>query len=72
MLLHFVWDLKAEQMNMQCSLISVIRLELILYKFKLDHNSAEATKNICYVKGKSAVDHCNLMVQEILLELQEL
>ena len=29
----------------------------MLYKFKLGHNAAEATKNICYMKGKDAVDH---------------
>ena len=40
-------------MNMQCSRIQ----EFILYEFELDHNPAEATKKICYVKGESAVNH---------------
>ena len=52
-LLYCVCDLKAAQMNMDCCLI----WKLMLYKFKLDHNTAEATKNICYAKGQSVVDH---------------
>ena len=44
---------KATQMNVQHSLIH----ELILYKFKLGYNSAEVTKNICWVKGESAVEN---------------
>ena len=39
---HSVWDLKAAQINMQGSLI----WEFMLYKFRLGHNVAEATKNI--------------------------
>ena len=35
---------------MQDSLIQ----EFILYKFKLGHNAAEATKNICCVKNEGA------------------
>ena len=52
-LIHFMCDLKAIQMNVQCSLIQ----EFMLYEFKLDHNAAEATKNICDVKDKSVVDY---------------
>ena len=40
-------------MNMQCSLI----WELILHKFKIGHNAAEAIKNNSCVKGKRAVNH---------------
>ena len=28
----------------------------MLYKFELGHNDAEATKNICFVKGEDTVD----------------
>ena len=52
-LLHSVFDLKATEINMQPSLI----WELMLYKFKLSHNTAEATKNICYAKDEGTVDH---------------
>ena len=45
-------DLKPTLMNVQCSLIR----ELLHYKFKLVHNAAEATKNIC-VKSEDTVDH---------------
>ena len=45
--------LEATQMNVQCSLIQ----KLVLYKFELGHNAAEATKKICHVKGESTVDH---------------
>ena len=38
----------AAQMNMHHSLNS----ELMLYKSELGHNAAEATKNICFVKGE--------------------
>ena len=31
--------------------------ELILFKFELGHNAANATKNICCAKGEGAVDH---------------
>ena len=46
-LLHSVCDLKGTQMNMQ--------RELMLYEFTLDHNVAEATKNIFCAKGEDAV-----------------
>ena len=39
--------LKTAQMKMQCRLI----LELVLYEFKLSHNTAKAIKNICCAKG---------------------
>ena len=42
-----------QQMNVQHSLIQ----ELMLYKFRLDHNIEEVSKNICYAKGKGTVDH---------------
>ena len=29
----------------------------MLYEFKLGHNAAEATKNICCVKGEGTVDY---------------
>ena len=29
----------------------------MLYKFKLDHNATEATKNICYAKGEGKIPH---------------
>ena len=29
----------------------------MLYEFEMDHNAAEATKNICCGKGEGAVDH---------------
>ena len=41
------------------------------YEFKLGHKTMEATKNICGVKGKGAVDHSNQMIQEILLVTKE-
>ena len=46
-----MYDLKAAQVNVQCSLI----LEMF-HEFEPDHNATETTKNIC-VKGKSAIDH---------------
>ena len=39
-LLHSAYDLKAAQMNVQCNLIR----ELMLYKFEIDHSTAETTK----------------------------
>ena len=51
-LLYFVCDLKAVQLNVQLSLIQ----EFMLYEFKLGHNAAEATKNICCMKGEDT-DH---------------
>ena len=46
-LIHSVFDLKAAQKKMQCSLI----WELILYKFKLALNTMEVIKNVCRVKS---------------------
>ena len=46
-------DLKATQMNMQCSLIQ----KLIVYKSELGHKAAEATKHISCTKCEGAVDH---------------
>ena len=43
------WTYKTVMNNIIC--------ELILYKFKLDHNTTEATENISYMKGESAFDH---------------
>ena len=40
-------------MNVQHSLI----LALVIYKFKLGQNTAEAIKNICSEKGEGTVDH---------------
>ena len=56
-LLHSVCNLKASQMNVLHSLIQ----EIILYEFKLGHNAAEATKNICCVtKGEGADDYSKI------------
>ena len=52
-LLQSKCDLKAVQKNMQYSLI----WELILYKFQLDHDTMEATKNICYTKDNGTVNY---------------
>ena len=52
-LLHFMFDLKASQINEQHSLIQ----KLMFYKFKLGHNAAEATENICCMKSEDEVDH---------------
>ena len=57
-LLHSVCTLKATQMNVQCCLTWV----LTLYEFKLDHNAAEATKNIFYVKGEGVVDDRTVII----------
>ena len=47
-------------------------IHIILYKFKLSHNTAEAAKNICCAKNEDAVEsYSNLMIQEIFLDLQE-
>ena len=35
----------------------------MLYKFKLGHNAAEAAKNICWAKGKGAVEEISLGLQ---------
>ena len=45
-------NLKAAEMNVQCSLI----WELTLYQFKRSHNAAKVTKNI-YAKGEGVVDY---------------
>ena len=42
-----LYDLKAAQMNVQCSLIR----EIIFYLFKQDHKVAEGAKNIDCIKG---------------------
>ena len=47
-------DLKAVQMNVKRSLC----WELTLHEFEPGRNAAEATKNICWIKGESAVVHC--------------
>ena len=52
-LLHSLCDLKFTQMNVQGSLIQ----DIMLYKFKLEYNAKEATKNITCTKGEGAVDH---------------
>ena len=52
-------------MNVQSNLI----WKLILYKFKMHQNAAEATKNICCTKGDITVDQLGY---EILLRFQEL
>ena len=56
-------------MNVQHSLI----WELILYEFKLGHNTTEVTKNTYCMKGEGPVDYnsSNQMVSKILLRLQE-
>ena len=51
-LFHYMCNLKATQMNVQCGLI----WELMLYKFKLGYRAAEVTKKIC-AKCEGAVDH---------------
>ena len=53
-LLHSMWDLKATQMNVQHS--------LMIYEFKLDHNAAEAAKNIRWVKGEGAVNDSTVII----------
>ena len=46
-------NLKAVQTNVQRMLI----WDLLLYEFELNHNAAEATKNICCAKGEGTVDN---------------
>ena len=62
-------DLKTAQMNGQHSLIQ----ELMLYNFKLDHNTMKATKNICFAKSEGTVDHSTVTrwFKKIPLRLQE-
>ena len=38
-------------------------LEHMLYEFKLGHNTAEITKNICCAKDKRIVDHSPVPAQ---------
>ena len=65
-LLHTMCDLKATQMNIQCSLIK----NLMLYKFESGYNATEATKNMSKKWRHSWSQYSNQMVQEILLRLQ--
>ena len=44
----------------------------MLYKFELDPNTAEATKNIYCMKDESWLQYNKQMAQEILLKLQKL
>ena len=48
-----MFDLKAVERNVQCSL----RQELLLYEIELSHSGAEVTKNICFANGEGAVNH---------------
>ena len=50
--LHSICNLKAAQINMQCSLI----WEFMIYKFKLGHHISQVTKNIC-LKSECEIDH---------------
>ena len=52
-LLHSMCDLNSCRDELKNSLIQ----KRMLYKFKLDHNTIEATKNICCMIGNSLVDH---------------
>lgn len=62
-LLHSACDLRTTQINVQCSPI----WEFMLYKFKMSHDTAETTKDICSVKGENAINHrVNQMAWEIL------
>ena len=33
----------------------------MLYEFKLGHNTAKATKNICFMKGEGTVDQSKVI-----------
>ena len=55
--LHSMCDLKAAQINVQCSL----NWEFMLYKFEQSHNAVEATKNVCCAKSESTVDHSKVI-----------
>ena len=44
-------------MNMQHNLIQEVRLD----KFKLGHDTVEATKNTCYTKDEKAIDHSTVI-----------
>ena len=50
---YLMWDLKGVQLKMQCCLIQ----ELILYEFKVGHNSTEAAKNTFSARGDGTIDH---------------
>ena len=56
-LLQSVYNLKAAQMNVKCSLMH----KFMLYEFELGHNTAEPTKNIYCVKGDGTVDHSTVI-----------
>ena len=58
-LLYSMGNLKAIQMDIQCSLI----WEVMFFDFKLGYNDVVATKNICCTKGEDVID------KEILLIL---
>ena len=47
-----MYDLKAEQMNVQRTWSQ----KLMLYEFELSHDISEETKNICCAKGKGSID----------------
>ena len=55
-LFNCVCNLKITQRDVQYILIC----KLMLYEFKLGHNTRETTKNICFTKGEKAVDHCTV------------
>ena len=57
-LLHSACDLEATEMNVQHSLI----WKLMIFLFKLYHNTIEARKNICYAQGKGAIDHSTVTI----------
>ena len=40
------------------------KLENLIYKFELGPNTSEATKNICYMKGKGGIDHNRLKINK--------
>ena len=61
-LLYCTYNSKATQMKGR----------LMLYAFELIHNTMEAAKNVCHVRGEGTVNHSNLMVQEIFFSWQDL
>ena len=52
-LLHSLYDLKAESMNVPSSLMWA----LMIYEFELGYKAAEAVKNMCDMKGEGTIDH---------------
>ena len=52
-LLHALWNLKAVPINAQYRL----SMEIRLYEIELGHHATEATKIICWTKGKVAVNY---------------